>query len=208
MIYDNPAYFFKVLTSLGNDIYDVLIGDLIYEVKNFHTVFFGKPTDGMVYQYGKRIISAVLTVVVVSEVAKAGYSTIKAGIALKKTGASFKFDLQFFGQVIKGGRFGDVNKVKGPGEVGHHMAQNAFNETINISRNDGPALLMSIADHELTRTFRSAGARTMVEDAGLGARTRLLKDIQDIRKLFGTKYNEGLLQMLEYAKTLNPYKKM
>ena len=103
---------------------------------------------------------------------------------------------------VLGGSFKDVNATRGVDEVAHHMPQNAYNKTIGISRNDGPALLMSKEDHALTRTFAGKGKGTMISDAGLTARQRLVIDVMDIRKNFGTKYNKGLLEMIRYAKTL------
>ncbi|WP_199872952.1 hypothetical protein [Inediibacterium massiliense] len=47
----------------------------------------------------------------------------------------------------------------------------------------------------------------MINDAGLTARQRLTKGIVDIRKQFGRKYNEGMLQMIDYTKTLPQYSK-
>lgn len=87
------------------------------------------------------------------------------------------------------------------------MPQNAFDKTIGLSRNDGPALLMSKEDHALTRTFAGRGKATMIEDVGLSARQRMAKDLWDIKNQFGTKYNEGIKQMLEYAKTLSEFQK-
>ena len=87
------------------------------------------------------------------------------------------------------------------------MPQNAFDKTIGLSRNDGPALLMSKEDHALTRTFAGRGKATMIEDVGLSARQRMAKDLWDIKNQFGTKYNEGIKQMLEYAKTLPEFQK-
>ena len=105
-------------------------------------------------------------------------------------------------QKVLGGRFKDVDATRGSNEVGHHIPQNAFDKQIGISRNDGPALLMSNEDHALTRTFAGRGRATMVSDAGLSARQRLYLDVMDIRKLFGTKYNEGLIEAIKYAKSL------
>lgn len=48
----------------------------------------------------------------------------------------------------------------------------------------------------------------MKTDAGLSARQRMFLDIRDMRKLFGTKYNKGMLEMIDYAKTLKEYKKV
>lgn len=87
------------------------------------------------------------------------------------------------------------------------MPQNAYEKTIGISRDDGPALLMSKEDHALTRSFAGRGKATMKEDIGLSARQRMAKDLWDIKNKFGTKYNEGIKQMLEYSKTLPEFQK-
>ncbi|PJG57599.1 hypothetical protein, partial [Aeromonas cavernicola] len=107
------------------------------------------------------------------------------------------------GIVNKGGRFADLDKAKLAGEVGHHMPQNAFNRSIDLSRSNGPAIGMTTEDHALTRTYAGKGKATMSQDAGLNARKRLGKDIYDLRFLFGTKYNKGSIEAIEYAKTLS-----
>ena len=66
---------------------------------------------------------------------------------------------------------------------------------------------MSKEDHALTRTFRGRGKAAMINDAGLTARQRMVLDIIDIRKNFGTKYNKGMQDMISYAKTLPQYSK-
>ncbi|HEX5446165.1 MAG TPA: polymorphic toxin-type HINT domain-containing protein [Pirellulales bacterium] len=99
-----------------------------------------------------------------------------------------------------GGKFADLDKVKIRGvEVAHHMPQNAAGI---VSRSDGPAIGMTIVDHERTRTFRWRGIATNRADAALTAMQRLMKDIEDIRQLFGTKYDRAIEQMLEYARSL------
>jgi len=103
---------------------------------------------------------------------------------------------------VSGGSFKNVNATRGVDEVAHHMPQNAYNKSIGLSRNDGPALLMSQDDHALTRTYAGKGKETMVSDAGLTARQRLYLDVLDIRNNFGSKYNKGLLEMIKYAKSL------
>ena len=45
----------------------------------------------------------------------------------------------------------------------------------------------------------------MRTDDGLTAMQRLELDIQDIRELFGSKYDEGIAELLAYAKTLPEY---
>ncbi len=109
---------------------------------------------------------------------------------------------------VLGGSFKDVNATRGADEVGHHMPQNRFNEkNLNMSKNDGPALLMTKKDHALTRTYRGKGKHTMIVDEALNARQRMALDIKNIRDNFGTKYNEGMLEAIKYAKTLAQYQK-
>jgi len=111
------------------------------------------------------------------------------------------------GIVNRGGAFSRLDSAKRPGEVAHHMPQNAYNREIGRSRSRGPAMGMTTKDHSLTRTFRGRGKATMRLDAGLSARQRMAKDIWDIKKLFGRKYNKGIKGMLEYAKALKEYMK-
>ena len=108
---------------------------------------------------------------------------------------------------VAGGRFKDVKATRSADEVAHHFPQNAFNQSIGISKNNGPSLLMKKADHALTRTFSGKGKATMRIDAGLNARQRMVLDIIDIRKQFGTKYNKGMLEAIRYAKTLPQFAK-
>ncbi|MFE8604971.1 DUF6531 domain-containing protein [Archangium violaceum] len=103
------------------------------------------------------------------------------------------------GILNRGGAFAMLDKAKLAGQVGHHMPQNAFLRQIGVSRGSGPALGMTDADHELTRTFKGKGKGTMRADAKLSARQRLVLDIKDIRKLFGSKYDKGLRELIEYA---------
>ncbi|MFC4812428.1 RHS repeat domain-containing protein, partial [Paenibacillus sp. GCM10023250] len=103
---------------------------------------------------------------------------------------------------ITGGSFKAVNATKGSDEVGHHIAQNAYNKTQGISRDDGPAVLMSIADHAETRTYKGKGKAAMRVDAGLNGRQRMAKDVWDVKKNFGTKYNQGLRQAVRYGQKI------
>lgn len=107
----------------------------------------------------------------------------------------------------RGGSFADLNKIRSVGEVPHHMPQNAFMRSLGISRSEGPALGMSIGDHKLTRTFGGYGGVTMRTDLGLTARQRLFLDVQDVRSKFGRTYNQGLLEAIQYSKTLSPFQK-
>jgi hypothetical protein len=81
-------------------------------------------------------------------------------------------------------------------------------EWLKIARNDGPALGMLIEDHKQTRTFAGRGGSVFRnKDKGLSARSRMARDVKDIRSKFGRKYNRGMLEMLQYAKTQKAYRK-
>nr|WP_257251961.1 RHS repeat-associated core domain-containing protein [Burkholderia cepacia] len=108
---------------------------------------------------------------------------------------------------IDGGSFRDMDKKKGPKEVGHHVPQNAHNETIGVSRNDGPAILMTTDAHKDTRTFSGRGRVTMRTDDGKSARQRLAADIRDVRSLFGRKCNEAAQKAIAYVKTRPEHQK-
>lgn len=111
------------------------------------------------------------------------------------------------GIVNRGGRFANLDKLKQSGEVGHHMPQNASLKSMGLGRSDGPAVGMTKADHALTRTYAGRGVRAMRQDVNLSPRLRLAKDVRDIRHLFRSRYNQGLREMLDYAKTLDAFKK-
>lgn len=81
------------------------------------------------------------------------------------------------------------------------MPQAAGNYT---SRADGGALVMPHSEHVLTRTYGYKGAVTAKQEAGLPFRKVLAKDIQDVRQISGSKYNEGIKDMLDYYKTSFP----
>jgi hypothetical protein len=66
---------------------------------------------------------------------------------------------------------------------------------------------MTIEDHSLTRTFKGKGKGTMIVDTGLTARQRMASGVIDIRNIFGRKYNQGTLEMINYAKSLPEYAK-
>ena len=104
-----------------------------------------------------------------------------------------------------GGSFKEVNLGKSAGEIGYHIPQNAFNKTIGVSIGDGSALLMSIDDHMLTRTFKGKGNTTMKSDVLLDAFERLELDIQDIQTLFGSKYDDVLYEVWLYAHNSGVY---
>ncbi|MEK0317033.1 RHS repeat-associated core domain-containing protein [Cohnella sp. 56] len=108
---------------------------------------------------------------------------------------------------VTGGSFKAVDATKGSDEVGHHIAQNAYNKTQGISRNDGPAVLMKKDDHAKTRTFAGKGKAAMREDTelGLNGRERMAKDVWDVKSKFGRKYNDNLKKAVRYGQKV--YKK-
>ncbi|MEG2740630.1 RHS repeat domain-containing protein, partial [Clostridium sp.] len=106
-----------------------------------------------------------------------------------------------------GGSFKRVDKLKSSSEVGHHIPQNAYMKKIGVSRNKGPAVLMKKSEHLSTRTYGGRGKKAMIEDKNLNARQRLAKDIKDVRRIVGRKYNKALLKSIKYSKTLDQFKK-
>ena len=72
------------------------------------------------------------------------------------------------------------------------------------SREDGGALVIWDGEHALTRTYFGRGVATLKEDAGLPFREVLAKDLRDVRTLTGSKYNEGMLQLIDYYRTTFP----
>ncbi|HFK1764257.1 wall-associated protein [Bacillus wiedmannii] len=144
-----------------------------------------------------------------------GYKAYKSGaskkVILRKAALGFVGGgrLKYAGKLTKaigGGSFNSVNKLKGTKYVGHHMPQNAYNKSIGVSRGKGPALLMTKADHKLTRSFAGKGKATMRIDKGLNARQRLARDVWDVKRQFGRKYNYGLKQTVSYGQKLYPKK--
>jgi hypothetical protein len=69
---------------------------------------------------------------------------------------------------------------------------------------EGGALVLPQAEHALTRTFAGRGAVTAAQEAGLPFRTVLARDITDIRRIAGSRYNQGLLDLIEYYRTNFP----
>lgn len=63
---------------------------------------------------------------------------------------------------------------------------------------------MTTAEHKLTRTHGSRGAKTVRSEAELSFRETLLLDVQDVRRIGGSSYNRGLLDVLEYYRTNFP----
>ena len=104
------------------------------------------------------------------------------------------------------GRFGDLN----PGQVGdgleaHHMPQDGLGF---LTRNEGGAIVMTQADHALTRTYKSLGRATKAAESGLPFRTVLARDIWDLRGIGQQQYgdpgyfNSGIQGLLAYYRRI------
>jgi RHS repeat-associated protein len=101
------------------------------------------------------------------------------------------------------GQFAALRKrsVVGDGLTPHHMPQAAAGFT---SRAEGGALVMEQSEHVMTRTYLSKGAATARAEANLSFRAVLARDIRDVRKIVGTKYDQGLRDLLKYYRTNFP----
>lgn len=96
----------------------------------------------------------------------------------------------------RGGSYGRLFDRKLAGEVPHHIPQNGFMKWL-VGKRKGPAVGMTLEDHELTRTFAGRGSSALKTDAKLKPRPRLLKEVRDIRTLFGAKYRRGCIEAIK-----------
>lgn len=96
-----------------------------------------------------------------------------------------------------GGSYAKLSKLATVGDeiIAHHMPQAALKFT---SRAEGGAVTMGTLEHQATRTWGRKGFATAKADAGLSFRSVLAKDIHDMRSNFGTKYNQGIKELLQY----------
>ena len=106
----------------------------------------------------------------------------------------------------RGGSYADLKKAyKGQGQDVHihHMPADAASD---LSRSNGPAIAMRAADHKNTASFDNLpGAREYrAAQADLISKGRFREaiemDIADIRAKFGSKYDDGIAEMVDYAK--------
>jgi hypothetical protein len=105
-----------------------------------------------------------------------------------------------------GGAYKDVattqNGVKG--EV-HHMPANSASP---LSTENGPGIWMTKEDHALTKSWGrdreaqifQATQRKLIEQGRFREAQQM--DIDDIRSLFGDKYDQAIKEMLEYTNVL------
>jgi hypothetical protein len=63
---------------------------------------------------------------------------------------------------------------------------------------EGGSLALPHAEHALTRTYGSAGRATLRAEKGMSFRDVLARDLRDIRANFGSKYDQGMRDLLKY----------
>jgi hypothetical protein len=101
---------------------------------------------------------------------------------------------------VQAGEAGRFSELESRGVVGdqltpHHMPQAAAGYT---SRAEGGALVLPHEEHVLTRTYGGAGRTVARAEKDMPFRQVLARDIRDIRSKLGTKYDEGLRNLLKY----------
>ncbi len=112
---------------------------------------------------------------------------------------------------ILGGSYAEVTQAnKGLGKEAHHIPADSVS---GIPRDKGPVVLMEKLDHQQTGSHawmrnskQYRDEQKALIDAG-NYRGALSKDFWDVHGKFGTKYNEGFKQAIEYAKKLPEFQK-
>ncbi|HDR9086724.1 hypothetical protein [Burkholderia vietnamiensis] len=111
----------------------------------------------------------------------------------------------------RGGAHSKTSKPANDGKDSHHMPAD---DVSPLKRSDGPAIQMDPDDHAMTSSNGQNGRAGKAYRAMIGGllrdgkwREAMLKEILDVRKLAseindGRKYNEAMLEMLEYFKCL------
>lgn|GEM_PF-935608 len=111
----------------------------------------------------------------------------------------------------RGGAHSKTSKPANDGKDSHHMPAD---DVSPLKRSDGPAIQMDPDDHAMTSSNGQNGRagkayRAMIGDLLRDGKWReaMLKEILDVRRLAseindGRKYNEAILEMLEYFKCL------
>jgi hypothetical protein len=108
----------------------------------------------------------------------------------------------------KGGAHSETTKPKGDGKDSHHMPADG---ATSLPKKDGPAIKMDPLDHKKTSSNgQRAGHEAYIESVAdllkEGKwRDALAKEIKDVRRVAGKKYNEAIREMMEYAKCLGKH---
>jgi RHS repeat-associated protein len=164
----------------------------------------GSPAHASRLGQAAYIALAVLSAV---QIAKAAFAVVKvaAGAATAAIGAVIRRGAQETEALVAGeaGRFAtlDARAVVGDALTPHHMPQAALKFT---SRAEGGALVMTAEEHALTRTYGSLGRATARSEAGAAFRDVLARDIRDVRRIVGSKYDAGLRDLLRYYRETFP----
>lgn len=104
---------------------------------------------------------------------------------------------------FKGGKYYSLSAMGGER---HHMPAGSILPS-HISRNNGPAINMTKADHRKTASYGSSTAAkeyrqkqaNLIKQGNFAAAQDM--DIRDIRNKFGSKYNKAIDQAVQYAKS-------
>lgn len=113
-------------------------------------------------------------------------------------------------QTVLGGAHRDTSKPVNDKLDSHHCPAQSCYKGAPISTKDGPAIKMDPADHEKTASYggsKQAEAYRAKQEELLSQgklKEAMQMDIDDIRRKFDNKYEEGIKQMLEYASKLDP----
>ncbi|MBN6149744.1 hypothetical protein JR065_05285 [Xanthomonas sp. AmX2] len=111
----------------------------------------------------------------------------------------------------RGGSYGGTKRA---GIESHHAPANSVSP---LRKSQGPAIQMDPGDHEMTSSHGHKGKRGEVYREGIAAlldqgkwRDALVRELRDIRSLSRklgdpAKYNEAMLEMLEYFKCLEKH---
>lgn len=98
-----------------------------------------------------------------------------------------------------GGSYGSLSSYEGQR---HHIPSNSVN---GLSTNAGPCIRMLTEDHKKTASYGSSTAAKQfrAEEEALIKEGKFAEAMQmgidDIRSLFGTKYNDAIAEMISYA---------
>jgi hypothetical protein len=130
--------------------------------------------------------------------------TVEKSIDAANLGDGLAQSVKALNNVLMPGQSGAFNTLKpvvGDGLTPHHMPQAARKFTSVV---EGGALVIQGIEHKLTRTYGGKGVKTLINEATLSFRSTLARDIWDIKKLTGTKYNFGLNNLLKYYRKYFP----
>jgi RHS repeat-associated protein len=97
----------------------------------------------------------------------------------------------------RAGGFGELDTLRLVGDelTPHHMPQAALNFT---RRDAGGAIMLPTTEHVQTRNYFSRGAQLAIEEAEVPFRSVLAWDVRDLRRIAGSKYNQGIKDLLQY----------